>query len=214
MKKNVLVIAEHTMVGEFLVTFLQEQFKGFTIIRSTSMNNALDLLHSNSFNLVLTDVLGNENSVISMIKEISIISPMTRCLVVSAEANATWVNRALRAGACGFLTKTCDSAEIVKAVDAMIQGRNHLSSDVVQCLSLHLMDGNGGPLHTALSPRELEIFVQLGHGKSLKSISDDLKLSSNTVGVHKHNIGKKTGIKSVAKIAHYCIEHGLLMSAA
>jgi DNA-binding NarL/FixJ family response regulator len=214
MKKSVLIIAEHTMVGEFLLNFLQEQFKEFTIIRATSLNNARDLLHSISFNLVLTDVLGNENSAISMIKEISNISPMTRCLVVSAEANATWVNRALRAGACGFLTKTCESAEIVKAVDAMIQGRNYLSSDVVQSLSLYLKDGNGGLLHSALSPREFEIFVQLGRGKSLKSISDDLNLSSNTVGVHKHNIGKKTGIKSVAKIAHYCIEHGLLMSAA
>ena len=55
---------------------------------------------------------------------------------------------------------------------------------------------------------------QLVKGFSLKMISSNLKLSSNTVGVHKHNISKKTGIKSTAKIAHYCIKHGLLSSAA
>jgi DNA-binding NarL/FixJ family response regulator len=214
MKKSVLIIAEHTMVGEFLLTFLQEQFKDFTIIRATSLNNARDLLHSISFNLVLTDILGNENSVISLIKEISIISPATRCLLVSAEANAIWIDRALRAGAFGFLTKSCASGEIVKAVDALLQGRSHLPPAVIQSLSEYVANGKSSYPHSALSKRELEIFVQIGNGNSLKKISTDLKLSANTVGVHKHNISKKTGIKSTAKIAHYCIEHGLLSSAA
>jgi DNA-binding NarL/FixJ family response regulator len=214
MKKNVLIIAEHMMVGEFLTTFMQEQFQGFTIFTSTSMNEARELLHSVSFDLVLIDVVELSTFVLPIIKEISLISPKTRCLVLGAEANASWIDRAMRAGACGILTKTCASNEIVKAVDALIQGRSHLSPDVIQSLSDHIAKGRNDYLHSALSPRELEIFVQIGNGNSLKKISADLKLSANTVGVHKHNISKKTGIKSFAKIAHYCIEHGLLSSAA
>jgi DNA-binding NarL/FixJ family response regulator len=214
MKKSVLIFAEHKMVGEFLTTFLQKQFQGFTIFSSTSMNEARELLHTVSFDLVLTDVLGLDNSALSIIKEISLISPKTRCLVLGAEVNPSWIERAIRAGASGILTKTCFSDEIVKAVDALIHGRSHLSPHVIQSLSDHIANGRNDYPHSTLSPRELEIFVQIGNGKSLKKISADLKLSANTVGVHKHNISKKTGIKSTAKIAHYCIEHGLLSSAA
>jgi DNA-binding NarL/FixJ family response regulator len=214
MKKSVLIFAEHMMVGEFLTTFLQRHFQGFTIFTSTSMNEARELLRRVSFDLVLTDVLGFDHSVLSLIKEISVISPKTRCLLLGVKANPSWIDHALRAGACGFLTKTCTSGEILKAVDALIQGRSHLSPDLIQSLSEYASNERIGHLHSALSPRELEIFVQIGNGKSLKKISTDLKLSANTVGVHKHNISKKTGIKSTAKIAHYCIEHGLLSSAA
>lgn len=214
MKKSVLIIAEHIMVGEFLAAFLQEKFKGFTIFSSASMNDARELLHSVSFDIVLTDVLGNNNSVLSIIQDISRMSPKTRCLLLGAEANASWIDRAMRAGACGFLTKTCASGEIVKAVDALIQGRSHLSPDAIQSLSEHVANGRRGFPHSALSPRELEVFLQIAKGLSLKTISFNLKLSANTIGVHKHNISKKTGIKSPAKIAHYCIEHGLLSSAA
>jgi DNA-binding NarL/FixJ family response regulator len=214
MKKTVLIIAEHMMVGEFLTTFLQEQFQGFTIFRSISMNEARELLHSVSFDLVLADVVEFDISVLSIIKEISLKSPKTRCLVLGAEANPSWIDRAMRAGAHGFLTKTCARDEILKAVQALIQGRSHLSPDVIQSLSDHIANGRKGFPHSVLSPRELEIFVQIGQGNSLKKISTELKLSPSTVGVHKHNISIKTGIKSTAKIAHYCIKHGLLSSAA
>ena len=72
------------------------------------------------------------------------------------------------------------------------------------------LPAGGKELHKVLSSREFEIFLQLAHGKSLKAISLDLSLSAKTVSVHKHNIWKKTGIDSGAKIARYCVEHGLL----
>jgi DNA-binding NarL/FixJ family response regulator len=214
MKKSAMIIAEHKMAGEFLITFLQDKFKDITFFNSTSINDARDILQSVSFDLILTDILALDNSVISTIKYISLLSPKTSCLLLSPEVNIAWVDRALRAGARGFISKTCACDEIVNAVNAAIQGRNYLSPDVIQRLSEHLVNGKCSPPHTTLSPREFEIFVYLGQGKSLKNISADLKLSSNTVAVHKHNISLKTGIKSTAKIAHYCIEHGLLRSAA
>ena len=65
-----------------------------------------------------------------------------------------------------------------------------------------------------LSVREFEVFMQIGAGKSVKVISEELQLSPRTVSVHKHNIRKKTGIDSSARIARYCLEHGLLQWAA
>ena len=214
LKKSVLVIDSHIMVAEFLVAFLERAFKGFTIVKSTSMREARMMLHHHMFDLVLTDVFGHESSGISMINEISDISPKTRCLVLSGEANAFWVDQALRAGAYGFLTKACESKEILKALDAVMHGRKYLSPDVAQSFAEYFANAKNATLHTALSPREFEIFIQIGQGKPMKAIGLDLNMSPKTVSVHKFNIGKKTGIKSNAKIARYCIEHGLLKEAA
>ena len=213
-KQSILIIDGHIMVAEFLVAFLEDNFKQFSIVKSNSMREARMMLHHHLFDLVLTDVFGHESSGISMINEIKGISPKTRSLVLSAEANPLWVDQALRAGAFAFITKTCSSEEIVKAVDSVIQGRRYLSPDVSQKFAEYYSHSQMNKLHATLSPREFEIFVQIAQGKSMKVIGLDLNMSPKTVSVHKFNIAKKTGINSAAKIARYCIENGLLKEAA
>lgn len=214
MNKSVLIIAGHKMMAEFLVTFLQRKFTAFNVRRASTMRDARNVLKQKMVDLVLTDIVGHESSFLETIKEIKKISPKTRFLVLGAEANPFWVNQALRAGSDGFLTKASTSSEIVKAVNAVLQGQKYLSPDVKLRLAENMLYAQNGQLHGALSPREIEIFVQIGQGKSIKHISDELKLAASTVAVHKFNIAKKTGIKSSAKIALYCIEHGLLTGAA
>lgn len=214
MNKKVLIMARPAMAAEFLAAFLEQSFRGSTFIRSASLSEARGLLHCQRLDLVLMDVQGYERAVISLLREIADMSPHTRCLILSAEVNPSWVNQALRAGARGFMTKSCDSMEVLRAVDAVSRGETHLSADVMDGLAGFIGRASKGSLHGALSPRELEIFIKIGQGKSLKKISEELALSAITVSVHKFHIGKKTGIKATAKIARYCIEQGLLHSAA
>ena len=201
-------------MAEFLVTFLQREFKDFTVLRASTMRDARNTLQQQMIDLVLTDVVGHERSLISTLKEIKAMSPKARCLVLSDEADPSWVNQAMRAGAAGFITKAWTGREVVKAVDAVLQGKKYLSHDVQQRLAEQMIYAQNAPLHCSLSVREFEVFLQIGQGKSFKNISDGLNLSTSTVSVHKFNIAKKTGFKSAARIARYCIENGLLSSAA
>ena len=214
MKKHILIIAGYQMMADFLVAFLQQEFADYTVLRASSMEDTRTLLQHNRIDLVLTDVIGHERSLVSTLKEIRSISPLTRCLVLSGEDHPSWVNQALRSGAKGFITKTMGSKDVVKAVDTVLQGEKYLSHDAQQSLAEHLSYAHCGPLHRSLSAREFEIFIHIGQGTSLKNISDRLRLSASTVAVHKFNIAKKTGIKSTARIARYCIENGLLSCAA
>ena len=65
-------------------------------------------------------------------------------------------------------------------------------------------------MHEKLSNRELEVLMQLARGKSLKQVASDLSLSPKTVGVHKHNLCRKTGLRSMVEILKYCQTHGLV----
>jgi DNA-binding NarL/FixJ family response regulator len=65
-------------------------------------------------------------------------------------------------------------------------------------------------VHDKLSNRELEVLMQLARGKSLKQVACDLSLSPKTVGVHKHNLSRKTGLRTMVEIHKYCQAHGLV----
>lgn len=65
-------------------------------------------------------------------------------------------------------------------------------------------------VHERLSNRELEILLQLARGKSPKEVASDLHMSVKTVGVHKHNLSRKTGLRSSIDMLKYCQSHGLV----
>ncbi len=121
----------------------------------------------------------------------------------------------MKAGACGYVAKDSPPSEIVNAIQSALRGKKYLSRSVAQSFAENAVRMPMGEkeMHKVLSNRELEIFLQIAQGKSLKAISLDLNLSAKTVSVHKHNIWKKTGIDSGAKIARYCVEHGLLANS-
>lgn len=107
------------------------------------------------------------------------------------DANAAWVERAVRSGADGFVTKFCEAQEVVDAVRrGTLDGRRHFSQDVMNSsLAAYTVFGSDDEPHRQLSPREFEVFVQLGEGKSLKGISHDLVLhAGNGLGAQAQHL--------------------------
>ena len=128
------------------------------------------------------------------------------CIHHCEHAHGTAVDRAGLEGWCtwlcgeGFLPKKSSwpSSRLSKKIPFTKRGPG-------LCGKCRACPANGKEIHRALSNRELEIFLQIAQGKSLKAISLDLNLSAKTVSVHKHNIWKKTGID---------LEHALLATAS
>lgn len=214
MKKNVLIADGQTMLTDFLVPYLEQEFPDFVFSKASCIKQAQEKILQQVFEVVIADLLGMETSGIFLIHELHRKSPGTACVVLSNELHSFWVNRALNNGALGFVSKSAPRTELVHALKAALQGRRYLSPDAAHCLVKSLSIRPGGCPLDWLSTRELEVFIQIGQGKAFKVISEELQMSVKTVAVHKFNIAKKTGIDSSAKIARYCAEQGLLATAA
>lgn len=210
--KKIMLVDDHAMFAETLGHYLQMVFKDFEISVVTSAEKARELASRQSFDVVLLDLEMADCSGLTLLADLATAMPAPACIVVSMHIQAMWIERALKAGACGYVAKDSPPGEIVTAINYALRGKKYLSRSVAQSFAENAvrLPVGGKELHTMLSTREFEIFLQLAHGKSLKVISLDLSLSVKTVSVHKHNIWKKTGIDSGAKIARYCVEHGLL----
>lgn len=210
--KNILIVDDHAMFAETLGQYLRMMFKEYAVTAVTSAEKAREHTSRQNTDVVLIDLEMSDCSGLTLLADFSSAMPAPACIIVSMHLQAPWIERALKAGACGYVAKDSPPGEIVQAIQSALRGKKYLSRSVAQSFAENAvrLPLGGKELHKALSDREFEIFLQLAQGKSLKAISLDLNLSAKTVSVHKHNIWKKTGIDSGAKIARYCVEHGLL----
>ena len=133
---------------------------------------------------------------------------MWRCwIILSIYDTPAFVQSALDAGACGYLTKRCGPEELVHAVRSVGLGGHYLCADALKALR-----GGAEPARVlqVLTPREREVFDLLVRGESVKSIALQLSLSHKTVHVHRANVLGKLQCASTIELVHFALDHQLL----
>jgi DNA-binding NarL/FixJ family response regulator len=130
--------------------------------------------------------------------------PGARILMLSMHAEETLVRQAMDAGARGYILKNALDLDLVKAVRSVSEGKVVLDPQISNIPTLK------GERAGGLTPRELEILQHIVAGKSNKEIAVELKLSANTVAVHRANIMDALGMHKTAELVVYAIRNGLV----
>lgn len=154
--------------------------------------------------VVVMDCAMPEQSGIAAARQIHEKLPETQILMLSMHAEDTLVRQALEAGARGYILKNADNLDLVRAVRIVALGKQVLDPQLAKPTGLQ-RDRNA-----KLTQREMEILQQIVAGKSNKEIAADLKLSANTVAVHRANIMDALGIHKTAELVVYAIRNGLV----
>jgi len=141
---------------------------------------------------------------IALIKELRKLEPATRTLVVTRRDDALAVQRAFRAGACGYLLVGDDTSEILTAIERIMAGERYASAKVarrlLETLATGLMKPEGSKV-TSLSDRELQIFSLFGRGFGVTRLAEELRVSVKTVETHQMRIRQKLGLRSAAELS-------------
>ncbi len=151
--------------------------------------------------LVLMDVGMKEVNGLDLAALLLERHPSLRVLMLSMYDNPAYVQRALQAGARGYVLKDAPASEIVAAIEAVAAGGTFLSPAVSQGL---FRSQAARPL---LTPRESEILAALGRGQTSKQIARELGLSVRTVEAHRQNIKRRLELDSMAELIKYAVEH-------
>ncbi|MGJ7541450.1 response regulator [Variovorax sp. LT1R16] len=151
--------------------------------------------------LVLTDVGMKDMNGIELAGVLLERQPGLHIVMLSMYDNPEYVQRALQAGARGYVLKDAPAGEIVAAIQAVTAGGTFLSPAVSQRLFRNQSQ------RPTLTPRESEILTALGRGESSKQIARDLDLSVRTVEAHRQSIKRRLGIEGQAELIKYAVEH-------
>lgn len=161
--------------------------------------------------IILMDVAMPIMNGIKALKEIRAKFPEVRVLMLSMHNNIELITESLKAGAMGYILKECSSDELYFAINSVMKGRYYIAHSSLTILLddyMRLLKAEEEKYPCLLSEREIEVLSKIAEGKNTKEIASDLKISKNTVDVHRRHIMDKTGCNSIASLIRYAIREG------
>lgn len=210
MSCNVIIIDDHPLFSRGLSQLIETQHDFKVIGLAKDRNEALNLLNSSTPDLAIVDLnLGQEDG-LELIKDINILQPSTKVLVISMHDERFYAERALKAGAKGYIMKQEAETQVINAIQTVTKGDIYLSEnekarikdlDKQQTESADKFD----TINT-LSDRQLQIFTLIGKGLGTVEIASKLNLSIKTIDTHKENIKAKLHCTSSNELRQMAIE--------
>ena len=191
--RKILIVDDHPLVREGLRSTITGEPDLEISGEAESAAQAMESLKARLPDLVLMDITLPGKSGLELIKDVKALYPQLPILILSMHDESLYAERALRAGAGGYITKGQRPIELISAIRQVLAGRTYVSEKVSEKI-LKLFSGRQvtatSPLEM-LTDREFEVFQLIGEGKATAEIATQLRLSPKTVAVHYANMRRK-----------------------
>jgi DNA-binding NarL/FixJ family response regulator len=208
-KARILIVDDHPIAREGLAQLINEESDLTVCWQAENAEQAMQQIRADKPDLAIVDVSLRDSSGLELVKNIKAQSAGVPILVFSMHEESFFAERALQAGALGYLTKQEPTEAILVAIRRILGGGIYLSEQMTGWL-LKKADGNrAGFLQSpirVLSDRELELFQLIGRGKNPREIAASLHLSLKTIETHRSNILRKLKLKNAVELVRYACQ--------
>jgi DNA-binding NarL/FixJ family response regulator len=205
-KIRVLVVDDHPAICEALTFALSRTQVMEVCDQASNIIDALRKVESLGPQVVVVDLsLGNENG-LDLLERLRDRFPKIKVIVWTAHCETHFAERALRAGASGYVTKDQPSSVVINAIASAIKGQIYLNESLAQNL-LHRVAARGAQQAMidpeSLSNRELEVFLLIGQGRKTRDIANIMHVSMNTVQTYRERIRRKFQLGDCNDVIHF-----------
>ena len=209
-KRRIFVVDDHPLVRESLTNLINQQLDLEVCGEAENAAGALSGIAVTKPELAVIDIALNAASGLELIKDIRIQHPAVAPLVLSMHEEELYAERAMRAGARGYVRKRETSKNILAAIRRVLEGGIYVSQKVSNAMALKFIDAHArvGVERSRveqLSDRELEVFQLLGLGRSTAEIADQLHLSLKTVQGYCVRAKEKLGLATASELLREAI---------
>ena len=202
-KATVVLVEDHPMFRERLAQLINKDLGMKVSGEAANIRDALVVIEATKPDIVIVDITLRGSGGLELIKNLKAQGITVPVLVLSMHDEALYAQRALRAGAKGYITKDEDSSQVILAIRKVLAGGVYLSSDMTQRL-LQKFSHDDTPVETSgmalLTDRELEVFRLFGCGHSTRETAEQLSLGESTVATYRQRIKEKLNLKNFTEI--------------
>jgi DNA-binding NarL/FixJ family response regulator len=207
-KARVVVVDDHPLFRERLCQLINNEQDMEICGEAESAQPALQIIRETEPNLAIVDITLKTSSGLELIKSIRALSIGIPVLVLSMHDESLYAERALRAGASGYITKSQEAAQVLFAVRSVLSGKIYLSEEMTSGF-LKSLRATGGkaiarPLDR-LTDRELQVLDLIGRGRTSRDIAELLKLGVATVDTYRARIKEKMNFRNGMELQHFAI---------
>ena len=207
-KKRVFLVDDHPLVREWLTNLINQQPDLSVCGESENAPQALQAISASKPDIAIVDLSLKDSSGIELIKALKEAQPGVAVLVLSMHDETHYAERALRAGAKGYVMKRETTRKVIEAIRRILEGKLYISEKVAEALAGRLAEGRRpeglSPIEQ-LSDRELEVFEMLGQGQGTRQISETLRVSVKTVQAYCARIKEKMNLSSATELLREAI---------
>jgi DNA-binding NarL/FixJ family response regulator len=207
MKTKILLVDDHPLVREWLTNLINEEPDFEVCGQAGAAREALDLIGKLSPRIVVVDISLDAGSGLELIKDIKAQHPKVDAIVLSMHDEALYAERAMRAGAAGYIMKREATGKVLEALRTVLAGRRFFSNAVNAQLAQKLVQGTAGKPAAveSLSDRELEVFQLLGRGCNTRQISEQMHVSFKTVQAYCARIKEKLNLANINELIFHAV---------
>ncbi len=206
---RILIVDDHAIVRQGLRRILEEA-KGMKVAGEAANGvEALKMLRTEKFDVILLDISMPEKNGIDTLKQIMERNRDAKVLMLSMYPEDQYAVRLMKAGASGYLTKETAPEQLVEAIRTVVEGKKHINPTLAELLLQECGMDSGKPLHKNLSDREYQVLRMIGSGKQVSEIAETLSLSVKTISTYRAHILEKMKLKNNAELTYYVMQNGL-----
>jgi DNA-binding NarL/FixJ family response regulator len=210
-KRRVFLVDDHAIVRRGLVELIGSELDLAVCGEGEDAYGSLRVIRECTPDLCVIDVSLKDSDGIELLKELKAQLPDLPVLILSMHDESLYGERALRAGARGYIMKQEAPANILAAIRKVLSGQVYVSEKMQAMLLDRLVCGRNSTASRLpmdrLTDRELEVFRMIGAGDSVKEIADKLFLSQKTVQAHREHIKEKLNFRSSAELLRFAIQN-------
>jgi DNA-binding NarL/FixJ family response regulator len=207
-KARVVVVDDHPLFRERLCQLINNEQDMEICGEAESAHQALQIIREQSPNLAIVDITLKTSSGLELIKSIKALSIGVPVLVLSMHDESLYAERALRAGAMGYITKSQEADQVLLAVRSVLDGKIYLSEEMTSSF-LKTLTATGAKVIPRsldrLTDRELQVLDLIGRGRTTRDIAELLKLGVATVDTYRARIKEKMNFRNAMELQHFAI---------
>lgn len=205
---RIAIVDDHTMMREGWRLFIENAADLAFAWMAGDASEAVRKVDEDTPDVLVVDISLPDRSGLELIKDLRLLRPKLPMIAISMHDEKLYAQRALKAGARGYVMKSAPQKVLEQALHRVAGGGIAVSEEMSEEILKAFSSGNAAESKDSiseLSDREFEVFVLIGQGKNTGQIAEALRISTKTVDVHKMNIRAKLGMNETGELAYFAI---------
>lgn len=208
-KHRILLVDDHPITRQGVAVLINQEPDLEVTGETDSAPGAIALLHKQAADLAIIDITLKTTNGIELMKHIRVLAPDMPVLVMSMHDEGVYAERAMRAGARGYIMKQEASSRVLTAIRTVLSGELHLSDRMKERMLHRLVNSRKEEVRFSidtLSDREMEVFQLIGEGYSTRQVAAKLNLSVKTIDSYREHLKLKLQLESGKDLVRYAIQ--------
>lgn len=208
-QRAVIIVDDHPIVRQGLAQLIDQEPDLHVCGQAEDAHDAMRIIKAKSPDLAIVDLSLKETSGMELIKDVKIQYPHLPVLTLSMHDEAVYAERALRAGAKGYIMKQEATEKVITAIRQVLAGKVYISDGMAARMVTKLV---AGPTDVGVSPvdrlsdRELEVFRLIGEGYGTREMAEKLHLSVKTIETYRAHIKEKLALQDANELLRSAIQ--------